>query len=106
MTLQQPESSQRKKRRKLAAKSYCRGWEIVRREGRWVYADTGKACWGPNDRRPCKKCGKEPTAEGHDACLGILPGVASACCGHGVYKGWVTTEAELGVSKAEIEKEE
>jgi len=25
-----------------------------------------------------------PTPEGHDACLGKLPGVGAACCGHGV----------------------
>lgn len=25
-----------------------------------------------------------PTPDGHDACLGELPGVKYACCGHGV----------------------
>ncbi len=38
---------------------------------------------------PCKRCGKLPTPEGYDACLGYLPGVASACCGHGVKPGRV-----------------
>jgi len=32
---------------------------------------------------PCKLCGKPRTPEGHDACLGELPGVVGACCGHG-----------------------
>lgn len=32
----------------------------------------------------CPKCGKKPTPEGHDACLGTLKGVKFACCGHGV----------------------
>lgn len=32
----------------------------------------------------CKKCKKGPTEEGHDGCLGALPGpVMNACCGHG-----------------------
>ena len=36
-----------------------------------------------NDLRPCPKCGKKPLDTGEDACLGHLPGVAAACCGHG-----------------------
>jgi hypothetical protein len=28
-----------------------------------------------------------PTPEGYDACLGYLPGVDAACCGHGVTRG-------------------
>jgi len=33
----------------------------------------------------CAKCGKEPTKEGHDGCIGTLPSkkVMNACCGHG-----------------------
>ncbi len=32
----------------------------------------------------CAKCKKGPTREGHDGCLGTLPGpVMNACCGHG-----------------------
>ncbi len=30
-----------------------------------------------------------PTPEGHDACLGTLPGVQAACCGQGKTKGYV-----------------
>ena len=33
--------------------------------------------------RPCGYCGQETTPEGHDPCLGTLPGVMNACCGHG-----------------------
>jgi hypothetical protein len=39
--------------------------------------------------RPCVRCGKMPTKEGHDACLGNLPGVIAACCGHGVDEGYI-----------------
>lgn len=31
----------------------------------------------------CGLCGKPRTPEGHDACIGTMPGVANACCGHG-----------------------
>ena len=32
----------------------------------------------------CGKCKKGPTKEGHDGCLGTLPGpIMNACCGHG-----------------------
>ena len=54
----------------------CRGW---------VYCDTMEKF---NDSRPCKRCGKMPTEEGYDVCLGYLLGVNHACCGHGVEKGY------------------
>ncbi len=41
---------------------------------------------------PCVKCGKLPTKEGHDACLGTLPGVTDACCGHGVTESYIIFE--------------
>lgn len=32
----------------------------------------------------CDKCKLGPTREGHDGCLGTLPGpIMNACCGHG-----------------------
>ncbi|MFI2810181.1 hypothetical protein [Microbulbifer sp. JSM ZJ756] len=48
---------------------------------RWIYADTSEPTLG--NRRPCGHCGKPDTPEGHDGCLGSLPGVMNACCGHG-----------------------
>jgi hypothetical protein len=48
----------------------------------WVYADTG--CLVREERnRMCGVCGESNTIEGHDACIGSLPGVSNACCGHG-----------------------
>jgi hypothetical protein len=41
------------------------------------------------EERPCSDCGLMPTPEGHDACLGTIPGAKSACCGHGFRKGYV-----------------
>ena len=32
----------------------------------------------------CAECKKMPSKEGHDGCLGTLPGdIMNACCGHG-----------------------
>ena len=48
----------------------------------WYYTDTDRLV--ANDpNRVCGECGKENTPEGHDGCLGALPGVTNACCGHG-----------------------
>ena len=47
----------------------------------------------PSDSKtPCAKCGKLPTKEGYDACLGTLPGVIDACCGHGVKEAYIHFE--------------
>jgi len=64
----------------MAATAHERGWPIEFRSGAWVYRDTGRPITGT---RVCRRCGRPPTPEGHDACLGVVPGVASACCGHG-----------------------
>lgn len=76
--------------------------------GWWRFVDTGDLMGDPNWEGPpwtdgffhvgehpirfpdpyppyrgCISCGAMPTAAGHDACLGALPDVVSACCGHG-----------------------
>ncbi len=62
-------------------RSYLRGHLIIYTNGEWVYFDTRKPTVG--NPRPCGKCGQESTPEGNDACLGSIPGVVNACCGHG-----------------------
>ncbi len=58
-------------------------------EKQYRYTDTGEPL-ADNPERPCGHCGRAPTPEGHDACLGALPGgVDSACCGHGHGEPWV-----------------
>jgi len=42
-----------------------------------------KAYYRYVENRPCGYCGEHNTVEGHDACLGILPGMMNACCRHG-----------------------
>lgn len=61
--------------------SHWRGWPIYWDGRYWRYKDTDD-CVRSVDR-PCGLCGKERTPEGHDPCLGTLPGVRNACCGHG-----------------------
>jgi hypothetical protein len=58
-----------------------RGHEIEEIDGRWVFSDTNEPTIGSD--RPCGHCQRYPTSEGHDACLGTLPGIQNACCGHG-----------------------
>ena len=62
---------------------YLRGHEIVFVNGHWRFKDTMECTAATRERRSCGLCGKPTTAEGHDDCLGTLPGVANACCGHG-----------------------
>ncbi len=61
--------------------SALRGHSIEYVDGEWCYVDDGTPTIGSD--RPCGKCGRERTSEGHDACLGTIPGVMNACCGHG-----------------------
>lgn len=48
----------------------------------YIYEDTGELVEHNKDRA-CGHCGAENTPEGHDGCLGELPNVMNACCGHG-----------------------
>lgn len=54
--------------------------------GNWVYCDDGTPVimCGDGPQRPCRKCGMDFPASGHDPCIADLPGVAFACCGHGI----------------------
>lgn len=52
--------------------------------GQWLYDDDhSPVATNGTETRPCGKCGEYRTKEGHDPCLGTLPGVVNACCGHG-----------------------
>lgn len=68
--------------------AYSRGHKIIYNindkityTSNWVYVDTKEIY---DDSRPCKKCGKYPTKEGYDACLGFIKDTNHACCGHGI----------------------
>jgi hypothetical protein len=61
--------------------------------GKWSFSDTGETfeC-GHIPERPCVRCGKMALETGEDACLGHIPGVQAACCGHGVEEGYINYE--------------
>lgn len=66
---------------------YFRGRPLEWINNRWVFSDTNKPLPATGGEvRACVKCGAlYPLGEGEvDPCLGILPGVDNACCGHGV----------------------
>lgn len=67
------------------SRSFLRGHETYHDGTAWRYKDTGEIVNKESDNgRPCKRCGQLPTPDGHDACIGKLPGVTAACCGHGI----------------------
>jgi len=79
------------------SESYHRGHEVYTADNgtHWYYKDNNELAevnTTENSKiydRPCKRCGKMPTREGYDYCLGKIENVDSACCGHGVYRGYV-----------------
>lgn len=66
----------------MSSTSYLRGHPIFFKDGEWFYADSNTPTIG--NERDCGYCGRENNKEGHDGCLGTLPGVMNACCGHGI----------------------
>lgn len=67
----------------MVSTSKLRGHPIYWISGHWRYQDTNSRTIEEWDSRPCGHCNKHKTKDGHDACLGALPGVSNACCGHG-----------------------
>lgn len=75
----------------MTVTTYERGHLVYwdKKARKWRYADTGEIA---EDKRVCIRCGELPTPEGYDACLGYIPGVNSACCGHGVEEPYKVKE--------------
>ena len=72
---------------------HSRGHDVYLSEetDKWHYVDNDdEVTYENEDKRPCKKCGKNVTKDGHDPCIANLPGVKFACCGHGKEKGYVS----------------
>jgi len=63
--------------------STLRGHKIEYVNGVWIYSDTKEPTAKTHESRSCGLCNEMPTSEGHDGCLGTLPNVKNACCGHG-----------------------
>jgi len=50
---------------------------------------------GASVERPCVQCGLLAAPDGPDPCLGLLPDVRAACCGHGVDEPYVWVHSTL-----------
>lgn len=71
----------------MTARSDFRGYPTIWNGQSWVYEDTGMRAGYGYEVRPCCRCGQvfAGSDEGKpDPCLGHLPGVDNACCGHGI----------------------
>jgi hypothetical protein len=70
----------------MTARGYFRGYPIFWDEEskEWRFVDNNAIMRTEHDKRPCKKCGKVFQGSNPDPCLGNLPGVDNACCGHGI----------------------
>ncbi len=87
----------------MTVKTYWRGHEIEWRgspiadaDGKhWFYTGTNEPA---NKNRPCARCNKPPTQDGHDACLGSIPGATSACCGHGIEPKYIVTGGQMSMT--------
>ncbi|MBM7580029.1 hypothetical protein [Jeotgalibacillus terrae] len=60
-----------------------RGHEIYYDGEQWRYKDNDQPTMKHWKYRACGYCNKPNRPDEHDACLGELPGVINACCGHG-----------------------
>ena len=79
-------------RQQMPITSHYRGHPIEFRGRAWYFGATSKRMSDDMDIS-CALCGKPPTPDGHDACLGHIEGVKHACCGHGVEQGYITWTA-------------
>jgi len=85
--------------------SYVYGSPVyfVNNTQKWHYTDGQPVPENPAEYRVCPKCHKPPTPEGHDACLGTIPGAMFACCGHGIETGYIAWgEAKQGEIEIQI----
>lgn len=71
----------------MTVKSYFRGHEVYFSNNSWYYTDDDSLAGFDGEVRPCKKCGRVFQGSNigdPDPCIGDLPGVDNACCGHGI----------------------
>lgn len=92
-----------------SARFYLFGRIIVWDDNSKLYRYEDGVMVNPDTIRPCPLCGLDSRDyEGCDPCLGKLPGVVSACCGHGVKRGHiiftngVKIKGRFAVSKAQL----
>ncbi len=67
----------------MGSRSKLRGHPITWDGKCHRYDDTVEKTVATHKSRPCGRCGEFTGKDGIDPCLGRLPGVMNACCGHG-----------------------
>lgn len=70
----------------MTATAQTRGHRIYFDGKDWRYSDDDSLAIQP---RACNRCGRFPTRQGFDSCLGEIQNVTAACCGHGIENGFV-----------------
>ncbi len=70
----------------MTVTTHSRGHLIYWDTNVWRYRDDDTSA---DVARYCIRCGRMPTPEGYDACLGYIEGANSACCGHGIESGYI-----------------
>lgn len=75
----------------MTSYSFDRGYKTYYNEEKkeWLYCDDDTSA---KVERQCKNCGHMPLETGEDWCLGNIPNVKNACCGHGVIEGYFQLE--------------
>jgi len=81
----------------VSATGYVNGCPVVFDGGVWKWADTRSPISEEKDSHVCPHCGKSAGPNGEDGCLGHLPGVKTACCGHGRREGYIIFENGIQV---------
>lgn len=75
--------------------SKLRGNDIYYKDNQWYYLDDDKPTAETWKDKPCGQCNLPNRSDEHDACLGELPNVINACCGHGnVDEAYIVYEDE------------
>lgn len=64
--------------------SLIRGNRVELKNDEFVYSDTKETVKDHWKTKACGYCGLNFTKEGHDGCIGEIPNVMNACCGHGI----------------------
>jgi len=67
----------------MTARGNLRGHPIYWDGDQYRYQDDDTVTVGNYGQRDCGECKLLNREDGHDACLGELPGIMNACCGHG-----------------------
>ena len=71
-------------------------------DGDIKFVDDGKPYDGDlsvfKEKRACPRCGELMRKDGQDPCIANLPGVVSACCGHGGNTGYILFENGVCIS--------